>query len=788
MATPDDDDTDSARSDDQDHNDREFDNSTKPFGDETEHPLGDREAEAGKDQPQGKGKGVASPSDLAKEEMGPGGFYSTRPGEAGDTLWKRLKKVPAQRKALGALGVGGLVLPILLLITFFPTYRLPSIMGAITGVAGEAVEEIVEHRASRFAISYLIHKADVDAVAGDSLGSTLYRTWRVHKLEEKIARETGFTWKKVNGEIRMFLGEDDLGPVRTYEDVIKLTNGNPAAQKAFKLVLKIASGKRWLLSSSLAQKALKQRFPSLRFAPPVDDKSMTREQNLANFRTDMYNVVDAEQSKVFDKALLCILEDDCSHFKEHGDPVNQPSTESINEARKEEISNFAKDVDQASTDAKEDIKAGTESGEYKSPVQLTELAQRRLTTRLAAYIGGPIGLISTGATVWHYTYVAQQNNLMQRIPATAVAYATGAQAAYFSGQASNIMAGKTATYFIEDMNKLLVHIQSSQAYRAIFGGDISKGVAPEAKVNNDQTSPMRATSNALMTVQYYTMGIPFNLWYAAENAIGDAFGFLTDLVIGPILTAIFGEDYEERLMAWVTELVMPLFAGNVDAFATGAKWMNQVFVGWTANMNWYCEAYLGCKATSEMKETLNPPGLFGGLPTQTTTQDVAGLPLRDSLFSLDEPYSLTNQAIRSMPTNGPSDWLGAAVRQIGSLPSSLLTAVSGNARANSELTPQQIADITGVRQYGYGAEDLARDISPEIFAQAEPICPEDIDSETSVNLCMADRETAKALLCMYDDCPEFATGWADEPNTVAGAWSNIRRQWSPDNISAALGW
>jgi hypothetical protein len=258
-------------------------------------------------------------------------------------------------------------------------------------------------------------------------------------------------------------------------------------------------------------------------------------------------------------------------------------------------------------------------------------------------------------------------------------------------------------------------------------------------------------------------------------------------------------------MKWLADLVMPLFAGHVDEFATGAKWINQVFVGWSANMNWYCEIYMGCKAMSALKTTFMspiPPGLgsaqlgnqqYASSPATGGAQsyvgdDMADLPLVDRLFSLDEPYSLLNQAIRSMPSDaGVPNIASSIFRQVGSLPATLLASVTGRARAATP-TPQQIADITGVRQYGYGPEDLARDISPEIFSQAEPVCPEDIDQETQVNLCMADREVAKALLCMYEDCQEFSYGRAEETDTMAGVWANFKQQWSPGTISARLGW
>ena len=164
------------------------------------------------------------------------------------------------------------------------------------------------------------------------------------------------------------------------------------------------------------------------------------------------------------------------------------------------------------------------------------------------------------------------------------------------------------------------------------------------------------------------------------------------------------------------------------------------------------------------------------------------LTLQERLFSIEEPYSLFNQVVRAVPSDAKAPQMVAGVfRQVGSLPATLLATLTGSAKAATP-TPQQIADVTGVRQYGYGPEDLARATSPEIFAEAQPACDQDYDNEEEVNLCMADRETAKALLCSVADCQEFNNGFLEDgTSTTAGLWSNVKQQWTVKQMTAALG-
>jgi hypothetical protein len=801
----------------QTHYDREFENIASNYGSTTEHPLAEREAQAGGSSPNDK-KSSSSP-DLKAAEYSPDSFYLRKP-EKSASLYNRIKNIPARRKAFGVLGVGGIVGVVLTILTIFPTFRLPSIMGAVLSLTGHGVEEVVENRSSRYVIGYLIHKADVDAVAGNSLGGTLWRTFRAKNLEGKILRETGFEWRPVGNEVRMFYynehdrglstnerlisGEPiDLGSVRTYDDVIKLTNANPIAQKKFKKVLRIASGKRILWSSRIAQDAIKRRFPRLTYAPPEDDKSKTKAKNLADFHVREFDVVDREQRDMLNKAMGCVLADDCDFYKKQSDPVEGPSRESI--PRDQEVEDFAKDVNVASDETRKEVENITEKlGEKALASELTEIAEKRLIAKLTTLTTeGPLALIGIAATIYHFAYVAQEDQLIQRIPSTAVAYTTGAQAAFFAGQADNIKAGRTPIYFINDINRQIngnkqtPPAEAAQTARLMYTGDASKGIPAAARVNNDVTKPMTSATNAVFTAQYYTIGLPFVIWYNVENLVGDIIGLFTNPLINGILSAVFGPDFQQKLYEWMVHLVLPFFAGNVDAFATGAKWMNQIFVGWSANMNWYCEAYLGCKAVSALKETYVSPDIpikLGGVETPTVQdqQDIADLPFKDRLFSVDEPHSLLNEVARNQSISiNPAKLLPNILRQISSLPTTLLATVGGRAHAAPNVTPQQIADVTGVRQYGYTASDMAHDISPEIFAAdgtTDPVCPTDIDSEHQVNLCMADREVGKALMCAYTDCPEYSVGLFEQQDSIAGLWANVRQIWKDRQAMQALIW
>lgn len=732
-------------------------------------------------------------------------------------LLTRIKNLPARRKALAGLGIGGIFGFLLLVFVMFPTYRLPSIMGVVQAVTGEAVEEVVENRINRFIIGYLIHRADVDAVVGNSLGSTLWRTWRVHRLEDRILRETGLEWRKINGEIRIFqhdpkeLGKPpgerappvDLGVVRSYEEAMLIIGKNPVAQKGFKKMLRIAKGG---IFGGTMRKAFEARF-NLRFTAPKRDPAKTDAENLAEFRTETFDAVDKQKRSIIARFSECVFGSRCDFFKSGGDRVDTSPGTDLSQPHEDSIKDGLSDLEDSS-EVVEDIQTGTENGSYDSPVDLEGKTQSVIKAKMLGSAGGATAIISIAAMLTHGLEAVEENNLLQTVPATATAYMTGAQAAYYAGQADNIKAGNTPLLFIGEMNGIMrgkpgEGAEKAVAHRVVYGQDTEGSIPVEARVDNDIASPpaSQETGNkcSIEIADVSACGdieTFLDLWYKAENFIGDIFGFIIDPVVEASLRFIFGDDWEERLTAFLMDWLLPFFAMNVDAFATGFRWMNQVFVGMSANMNWFCKIFLGCKAITALKPfgaTL--PGTDSVILAayeQEAREELAALPLKERLFSLDEPYSLLNQMIRATPNaDNPVGLVTDAIRQIGALPSKLLASVSARASA-ARPTPQQIADITGVRQYGYDETDLAQDISPEIFGQEDLVCPSgidrqmeahlcdppscpDIDQEHSVNLCMADREIAQALMCMYTNCPGYI-GY-EQPSTAQGLIANLRQVW-----------
>lgn len=711
-------------------------------------------------------------------------------------LKQRLKKIPARRKALAGIGIGGGVGLLLLIFTIFPTFRLPSLMSAIQAIAGHAVEEVAEHRAMRYIIGYAIHTAGGGAVARDTLGGTLWATFRAHKVEAKMLRDTGFEFRVIGGKVHMLhYGEGDrgehrdpsratdFGVVESYEDFRQILQTNPQAFRLGKKLIRIYSGNRWLLSSKF-RKAMQNRF-QLRFAAPKKDESKTKQENQTDFRLASYNVAEKQQGQMMQRIIGCVADDQCDFFKRKGDPIN---TGGPADNRVEEIREFQQDLTESSNETRAEIEKGFTLDQIEKGVP------EKLAVKSASKFVPGYGALSTLATFNHFAKVIDKNNLYVTIPAVAKAYILGAQNAYYMGQAHNIMAGRTDLMFIEVMNKELLggpagkRAENSQAYNFIYHGDASKGIPIEARVDDDLENPSHNTFVASWP-GYVATDLLLEGIYHFEGLLGEVASMITDFIFGDLASRVLGyfcnEDCQREISQWAINAAIPLIAANVDPAATGYRFLNQVFVGGVVNNMWYMAVALGGKAVTTTKP-FHPP-IFGVADNPDSTintiaqgtpswavEHMTSLPLKDRLFSLDEPFSLINTVIRNMPSN-LTEMAGSVFRQVAALPRMLATTVLGRASAVADVTPQQIADVTGVRQYGFTEEDLAKDISPEIFSQANPECPE-VDQETQANLCMADREIAQALICAYEDCPEYM-GYED-PNTAEGFVNNAKQLWN----------
>jgi len=781
--------------------------------------LADKEKAAGQAGEAKLGDKTLSPDQAKQLEEGIG-LYNPD----GQKAQKGLTLFEKHRKGIIGGGIGGGIAMVIISIVFFlfPSFRIPSAMSLISNIVGEAGEEIVENRAQRMIIGYLINKAGGNTdnyVIQGGLLDTLWSTFRTARLEDKIKQQTGIEIERVgdDGRIRLVhdgrpMGEVNcrgVGAKRCYDTIIELSYKDALTAEDMRKIVRLTVPAWRFHKASKFAKYMRIKY-NLRYGAPDRDKAKTDAQNLETLRTGQVDVVlDNSLAKV-DIALDCTLADErCNEFNENNEPIDTTKpAEGGHDASKNQVSD---DITEAGQQGKEQVVKNGGSFVEAMTERLLEKLVGKGTAKVATKAIPVVGWIDLAAVINHMTITAATNQIAARIPSILAAAAMGAMYAQWQGYGDEIKAGRMDILFVAALTTQMNGTGDSTApdscaYKFAEHTEMTACKPVDPRINNNLNSPRDELMSDVMGVKrwvdplewwYYTLGFLFRL---LDDFVGWVISPLTDFLIdrfSSLMETIFGPDWQKILMSSIIELMFKMFGLAVDPLATGAQLISQLYAGADDAYNAYCRTNLGCRAMSQMSDKgffCVPVDAFktnnASCGTVTSSlddrMDMAALSPGDRLFSLDEPYSLVNQLARDLPNQGGlSGFITGTFSQIPAMPGKLLSVFSANTYAATSYTPEQKAAVAGVRQYGATPQDLDQDVAQQVRDQAAPACPAN-DPENSFNLCQADKETAGSLLCVYADCVEFQSGGLDRPGENQGVLANLEQLWS-GGVTAATG-
>lgn len=756
----------------------------------------------------------------AKEFNSAIGLYT--PG--GQKRLRGLTFFQRHKKGIIGGGIGGTIAIAIISLVFFifPTLKIPSVMGLITSVVGEAAEEIVENRAQRIVIGYLIRAAGGDPgdyVIQDSLLDTLWATFRTNRLEDKIAQQTGIRLVRGgDGIVRVTHDGRDMGSVqcggrishdRCVQEVLSILNSTPGSQRDVRKIVRLSVPAWRFIKASKMARYLRIKYGIPRFGAPKKDPTKTSQENLEILRRQQLGPHVTNSIRILDATFDCMFNNTgCETL----DPNYQPDAsdfsvpEDVRRAANrsaEQITNTMSEVADEVTD--EVVKTGASFTETLVTRILTKLIGQTATQATLKSVP-VVGWIDLAATITYGARTFISENYASRIPSLMTAASTGAIYATWLGYGDQIKAGKMDMLFVGALSAQLAgdkdsSMVASSAYKFLSGKDPSTGIPVEDRVNDNVTNPiLEGISKAADLSKWVD---PLFYWYRSVGALlRAASSLIDDLLDGPIGAAIeflinstIGQERLQELVTSSVQLILKMASVTVDPLARGAKMFNQLYTGAEASIQDYTKTYLGGRATSSMIEVgpgasndnrvINNSTSYLG-PTVDDQLDLAALPLGDRLFSLDEPHSLVNTIIRSLPARAdPAGQIGSIFRQLASLPTNLFSIFTSKAKA-SHIDPELKASIAGVRQYGATPEDLNQDIAAEVRTQADPVCPEN-NPEEYFNVCQADKEVIGSLMCIYTDCPEFTVGGIERPSETNGLVANLKQLWQYTNDNIGVG-
>lgn len=770
----------------------------------------------------GRGNLQAVPPDGLKDAEQKG-LYN--PKEKGDydraPLKQRIKNISARRKAFAAVGVGGVAGLVLSVLTIAPMYRVPSVMNGVMGFVGEQVEDVVEKRAQRMIIAYLIQRAggnpDNYVITGSPL-ETLWATFRVNRLEEKIYKQTGLRIVQEDGGLYLRLDGDQESfrtQIKNADDVLALIDTDLSTldpkkkgelQKAMRTIIRsTVPALRFNYSSEMAN-YMRIKY-GLRFSAPEYDKAKTEAENVKNLRTSQIDNVTKQNISLWSSVFSCILEDQCDRFKTAGQPADTTPRPPESEATRDSASKFTRAASEAASEAGAEV---AKTGEEFTKSFTSKLISKIIgATGAAAASAGIIEMIDLISVLNHVANEARDNPALYNLPATLASQSSGAFFSQWQGFSSQIMAGKMPLSYISALNKQIEGAEEAMGYDMTYKGTMT-GVPPDFRVDTNAQFP----SQTMMRYYSYTPGyivtnalleLWFNTVHQLIEKVGDwAFGILSFIIGHPIeaaLKSIFGENWKEEAATWAIGALTDFLGASIDPLAKGARWMNQIVAGGQSTLNSYCEAELGCKALTPLVEQgfFESPFFYNGGSTMFVSEDdrkdMALLPLQERLLSIEEPNSLLNETIRALPeSNNPVAWFAGSLRQAASVPSNVVGVFSARASAatTKKLTLEQQASFAGVRIYGGTAEGFAKDISVEVRQQKTSYsaveCPPN-NSETTFNVCQADKKIVSGLMCVYDaECQAYQQVSGLPTEAGQGFKHNIQRLWDIRQAASFLSW
>lgn len=766
-------------------------NTGRGKSDEGGASLGEREASAARPGSDDEKKALSPGQLKSAEDNTPwGGLWKDSDGPK--TIKSNLKSISGRRKVFATLGIGGVVGLALAILTTAPIFRIPSLMGGIMGFVGEQVEDVIEHRAQRMVISYLIQQAGGNPdnyVIRGSLVDSLWQTYRVNKLETRIKEQTGFEIKRGDdGQMHLLHKDQDLGVVTSYDDVLVHVQEHPSAIKDFRKITRVLTKPTEFLFSSKMKKAFERRY-LVRMSMPEKDPSLTDEQNEEKLKQSQIEVVANQNTKKIIEGMGCLTSgttEACAAVNESDQPPSAEHPPTTDATTKDSANKFGAAAEAAAEEAK-NIAAKT--GE-----SYVDVFKRTLIGKLAAVAGVVTAIIEAVDLAFVAIVMTDrfyQNEGLSNFPSAMAASASGAMFAQWQGFGDNIEAGKAPLLYIKTLNEQVEGAETGMAYKMAFNGEVNEGVPPHFRVDSNAKYPAQAIMSFMRTYEPTTIVRlqVANLWFNSVHQLINKAGewadaiitFLTANAMGRILEAIFGENWQQRAFEWAIDVLVGFFAANIDALATGAAWSNQVIIGGQAAMNTYCKVNLGCRAlTAKIDQGIfDSPLFYNGSQNYISQRDrlnMASLPLHDRLFSLDEPNSLLNETFRSLPSdNSPAGWLTSTFGQVAALPGRLVASITSRTNAATPTLEQQAA-LGGVQIFGGLPEDFAKDIAAEVRQiPGSPTCPPN-DPQNTFNVCQADKEIVGGMMCQYTDCPEYVG--LDRPDSTSGLLANMRQLWA----------
>jgi hypothetical protein len=740
--------------------------------------------------------GTRRSDNLAARENEPNYYYKPRMGKAGNEAKEAVAGAKARsssykaaggrrRGVLIGFGAGGGILSIVAALSSILPFKMPSIMDSIIDNAGRRVEKVVERRAERVVLAYILQGSSAAfknknvIVTGNPLGD-LFANIRTSNFERNLLTNHGLSFESNgDGKIRLVHNNKTLwygnGTIKNSNEIFKILDEGKSLTRADlrKIVraeipawrfFKRAKFVNWLrIKYDIPRYGAREQEPE---EPEEEYNQDVKEEHIERIESgNLENVVDFV---------------DCA--AEAGDCVDK-----IDEGSK-----ITEQVEEAVEEAAEEL---SKEGSKKASSSVFKLIINKLTASSAAAAIPYVGWVDMAARLMHGLGEIISNDLLQKKHAEYIKRSSAILGVTYAGYADQTKAGDMQTSTVGMFTQNLDGWEESASYgiiqAAAVGGEI-KGTMLDPMEKANETVDTGEFGGFVKTM-FGTVGwigrAPLELWYYTVSQLfdlgGDGVAWVIDKTPARELMAQLGP-----VMGDIFTGMMKLMGMHVDPLETGARLALFIHQGFLGSFN--------DKAKEDgMRRLTEDQGLAMDQEIQNDRiADMQNESLFTRIFDVDNEQSLATNMMATLPvtTNNPiASLASASIGIVGNAPTNLAHATTATASAAPNRTAES---LFGLNIYGALPGDLAADLDDSVDSP-DVECPP--ISDRAFNHCIIDRSIVESMDCVFVKCPELYGNDGQEAAELQGdplfAYDAQGPLYGPDAVipepkygAVAMGW
>lgn len=696
--------------------------------------------------------GTKKSGDLAARESEPNYYYKPSVGKAKREAREGLQAAKARsatyranggkrRGVLIGLGAGGGLLSVVAGFAALMPFKMPGIMDTLIDNAGKRVEKVVERRAERVVLAYILQGSSAALknkniiVTGNPIGD-LFANMRTSKFERDLLTNHGLSIES-NGDGKITLKHNKKtlwygnGTVKNSNEIFKILDEGKALTRAdLRKIVKaeIPAWRFWKRAKFANWLRIKYDIP--RWGVRDQEPNEPEEDYNKDVKKEHIQKVEAGNMQNVSDFVDCATEGgDCVDKVDEGDQMTEQLDKAINEAA-EELS---------------------EEGAKKASSSVFKLIIAKLTSSSAIAAVPYLGWVDMAARLMHGLGNIVDNDLLQKKHAEYIKRSSAILGATYAGYADQTKAGDMQTSTVGMFTENFDGWEESASYgiiqAAAVGGAV-KGTTLDPMEKANETVEVGQFGEFVKTM-FGTVGwigrAPLEAWYYTVSQLfdlaGDGIAWIIDKTPAKDLLAQLGP-----VMGDIFTGLMKLMGMHIDPMETGPRLALFIHQGFLGTFN--------DKAKEDgMRLLTEDQGLAMDREIQNDRiADLQNESVFTRIFDVNNEQSLATNMMATMPSSGSNPIASLASASLGmvrSAPANLAHATTATAYAAPDRTSES---LFGLRIYGAMPGDLAADLDDSV-TQPEKECPP--ISDRAFNHCIVDRSIVESMNCVFVKCPDM---------------------------------